>query len=105
MGEDKDLIELMKKERAERLKKAVERMGEEYSSACSEKANFSGMTLVKGDIIEIMLKGRSIKDVLVAEFECLNPYYAVIKVNTSEYEMIIKLRDVKFIRRKKRAST
>jgi len=103
--DNENIIELMKKERAERLKEAIKRIGEEYSSTCSEKANFSGMTLVKGDIIEIMLKGRSIKDVLVAEFECLNPYYAVIKVNTQDYEMIIKLRDVKFIRRRKRAST
>jgi len=98
---DNTTITKVKEERYARIAEAVRRLQEEYSSACVEVMNYGGIELRKGDIIEIMLKGRTIKDVMVAEFECINPYYATIKVNTNEYEVVIKLRDIKFIRRRR----
>jgi len=98
----KDFSEMVLKEKRERLKEATRRLSEEFSSICLENYNLSGLTLVKGDIIELVVKGRHFKDVITAEFECVNPHFSWIKVNTADYDLIIKLRDIKVIRRKKR---
>jgi len=105
MSEEKDLkdfSEIALKEKRERLKEATKRISEEMSSVCLESYNLSGLTLVKGDVIEVLMKGRTVKDILTVEFECVNPVFSWMKVNTSDYELIIKLRDIKLIRRKKR---
>jgi len=53
-------------------------------------------------VIELVVKGRHFKDIVTAEFECVNPHFSWIKVSTGDYELIIKLRDIKLIRRRKR---
>jgi len=98
----KDFSEIALKEKRERLKEATKRISEEFSSICLENYNISGLTLVKGDIVEMVVKGRHFKDIVTAEFECVNPHFSWIKVSTGDYELIIKLRDIKLIRRRKR---
>lgn len=58
---------------------------------------WGGITLNKGDKVEISMKGRSVKDLIIGVFECFNPYYATLTIKTKKHRVGIKLRDIKTI--------
>jgi len=96
----REALEKIEEERKMNIRSHATKIAEEYSKVCMEEYDLSGLHLQRGDVIEIMMKGRTIKDIITAEYICMNPHYATMLINTEGYEVLIKLRDVKLIRKK-----
>lgn len=102
LTEEDKLIEEFKKEKRRKLREeylnTIRKVSEEQNEMCLEATILWGMPLSRGDVIEVSIKGRGKEDV-VGTFQCYNPHYATLLIETEEYEMAIKLRDIKFIKR------
>lgn len=68
---------------------------------CRRIAWLGALKLVTGDHIEVTLRGR-IDTAIQGRFKCLNPVYGWLLITTDENEMMIKLKDVKTLRKLKR---
>jgi len=82
----------------ELIQRRLEELERRRKQVCLRRANLSGMTLAEGDIIRIRIKGFAREEV-VAVFICYNPSYNWIRLRLDDSEMIVKLSDVRYIRK------
>lgn len=82
----------------ELIQRKLEELERRRKQVCLRRANLSGMTLAEGDIIRIRIKGFTREEV-VAVFICFNPAYNWIRLRLDDSEMIVKLSDVRYIRK------
>ncbi|HWP30891.1 MAG TPA: hypothetical protein VNK96_04070 [Fimbriimonadales bacterium] len=80
------------------IQRRVEELQRRRKQICLRKVNISGMLLKSGDIIRIRIKGFAREEV-IAVFICFNPMYNWIRLKLDDSEMIVKLGDVRYIRR------
>lgn len=67
---------------------------------CLGRANIAGLILVAGDIVKLKVKGFT-REEFEAVFVCFNPAYNWLRIDLGDSEMIVKLSDIRFIRKEK----
>ena len=84
----------------ELIQKRLEFIENLRTRRCIPETNIGGLQLRAGDIIKLRIKGFAREEV-EAVFECFNEIFKWLKIRLDDSEMIIKLSEIRYIRRER----
>jgi hypothetical protein len=67
---------------------------------CVPNANIGGLPLNAGDIIKLRVRGFS-REEITAVFECYNEIFHWLKIRLDDSDMIVKLAEIRYIRKER----
>ena len=83
------------------IKRRLEELERRKRQVCLRKANIAGLMLTAGDIIKVRVKGFS-REEIEAVFICYNSVYSWVRLRLDDSEMIVKLSEIRYIRKIKK---